>query len=301
MKKLAYAKLPSAGLGNLLFVWARACIFAKVNQCPLYTKGWSRLHIKTVLRGEKSYRFYGRYFIKNNLLTDFNHSIDSMIFEKSYNMNPTVKVNPEKNTVYIFDQVPHWGNSFEYIREERDFIKKSLFDMLTQKIQVELDRHSPPQIAIHIRRGDFNDLSEGIDFKKVGGYKTPLDYFVNIINSVRKYINKSIEIQVFSDGTALELNPVLQLENVRLVETKYDITDLLLMSKSKLLITSSGSSFSYWAGFLSEAAVIIHYDHIYIPNRDKVTNEKFYEGGIVGENPDNWSELLKQNLKDFFN
>jgi hypothetical protein len=300
MKKLAYAKLPSAGLGNLLFVWARACIFAKINQCPLYTKGWSQLHIKTVLRGEKSYRFYGRYFIKNDLLTDFNHSINSIIFEKSYNINPTLKVNPEKNTVYIFDQVPHWGNSFEYIREERDFIKKSLFDMLTQRIKVELNRHLHPQIAIHIRRGDFANLPAGVEFKTVGSVKTPLDYFVKIISAIRKYVNNTVEVQVFSDGTAEELSPVLQLENVKLVETKYDITDLLLMSKAKVLITSAGSSFSYWAGFLSEATVIIHYDHIHAPHRDKLTNERLYEGAIIGEDLDNWSELLKQNLDFFF-
>lgn len=305
MKKLAYAKLPSAGLGNLLFVWARACIFAEVNQCQLYTTGWNRLHIGAMLRGEKSYRFYGNYFISNQVSVRLQNMINSLFFEKIYNINPTIRVNSNQsisqNTVYIFDQVPHWVDSFEYIKEHRNLIKKSLFAMLTNEIQIELAKHNSPAIAVHIRRGDFANLKENVDFKTVGGTKTPLDYFVNIINAVRKYINKEIEVQVFSDGTEEELEVVLGLSHVKLVATKYDITDLLLMSKSKLLITSAGSSFSYWAGFLSEGAVIIHYDHIHAPHRDSISNAKFYEGAMIGENPDTWADLLKQNLKDFFN
>lgn len=301
MKKLAYAKLPSAGLGNILFVWARACIFAEVNQCQLYTTGWNRLHIGAILRGEKSYRFYGNYFVASKVLVRLQNMMQSLFFSKIYNINPTMHVNSSQNTVYIFDQVPHWSDSFEYIKEYRDLIKKSLFTMLTNDIQIELAKHNAPAIAVHIRRGDFANLQENVDFKMVGGTKTPLDYFINSINAIRKYINKEIEVQVFSDGTEEELETVLQLNHVKLVATKYDITDLLLMSKSKLLITSAGSSFSYWAGFLSEGAVIIHYDHIHAPHRDKISNAKFYEGAMIGENSANWADLLKQNLKNFFN
>jgi hypothetical protein len=301
MKKLSYAKLPSAGLGNLLFVWARACIFAEINSCPLYITGWGQVHIGTVLRGEKSKRFYGNYFVSDNFQKKISNRLKTIFFHKVYNANPTTFVTAQQNSVYIFDQVPHWSDSFEYIKEHRDFIKKSLFAMLSKSIQSELAKYKAPAIAVHIRRGDFANLPEGVEFKMVGATKTPLDYFVYIINGIRKYIHKTVEVQVFSDGTAQELSPVLTLENVKLVETKYDITDLLLMSKAKVLITSAGSSFSYWAGFLSDAAVILHYDHIHAPHRDKESNEKYYEGAAIGENPEEWASLLKQNLKTFFN
>lgn len=301
MKKLSYAKLPSAGLGNLLFVWARACIFAEINKCPLYVTGWGQFHIGTILRGEKSKRFYGNYFVGDSFQEKVSNKLRTVLFDKVYNVNPTIFVEAKKNTVYVFDQVPHWSDSFEYIKEHRDFIKKSLFAMLSKPILLELARHKAPAIAVHIRRGDFADLPEGVEFKMVGSTKTPLDYFVHIITEIRRYVNKSIEVQVFSDGMAAELSPVLGLENVKLVETKYDLTDLLLMSKAKVLITSSGSSFSYWAGFLSEAAVILHHDHIHAPHRDKVSNEKYYEGAAIGANPEEWASLLKQNLKTFFN
>jgi hypothetical protein len=301
MKKLSYANLPSAGLGNLLFVWARACIFAEINKCPLYVTGWGQFHIGTVLRREKSKRFYGNYFVGDSFQTNVRNKLKTVFFDKIYNVNPTVFVETKKNTVYVFDQVPHWADSFEHIREHRDFIKKSLFAMLSKSIQLELAKYEAPAIAVHIRRGDFANLPEGVEFKMVGATKTPLDYFVHLINEIRKYVNKSVEVQVFSDGMAAELSPVLILENVRLVETKYDIADLLLMSKANVLITSAGSSFSYWAGFLSEAAVILHYDHIHAPHRDKVTNQKYYEGAAIGANSSEWALLLKQNLKTFFN
>src|SRR5262249_52692787 len=55
------ALLPNAGLGNKLFVWARAEVFAMLNDMPNDTMGWTWPKIGPILRSERSLRMYGRY------------------------------------------------------------------------------------------------------------------------------------------------------------------------------------------------------------------------------------------------
>jgi hypothetical protein len=84
------------------------------------------------------------------------------------------------------------------------------------------------------------------------------------------------------------------MESISMVEGNTDIVDLLLMSKSKVIVTSAGSTFSYWAGFLSDAVIIMHPDHIYSPIRPSTVDEILYEGALITEMPDT---LLQKNLK----
>jgi hypothetical protein len=66
---------------------------------------------------------------------------------------------------------------------------------------------------------------------------------------------------VFSDGYPEELSSLLGFKNVVYFNSINDIVDLYQMSKSKILITSAGSTYSYWAGFLGDAEIVQHPDH----------------------------------------
>ncbi len=49
------------------------------------------------------------------------------------------------------------------------------------------------------------------------------------------------------------------------------------MSKAEYIITSAGSTFSEWAGFLSNAVIILHPDHIHTKIRRE---ENLFEGPV---------------------
>ena len=64
-KPTVIADIPRCGLGNKMLVWAKACVFAKKHDLPMFTYGWEQFNIGPWLRGEKSNRYYAGYFKKN--------------------------------------------------------------------------------------------------------------------------------------------------------------------------------------------------------------------------------------------
>ena len=152
-------------------------------------------------------------------------------------------------------------------------------------VKVELENLQAPVIGIHIRMGDFRKLKENEIFSEVGAVRTPVDYFITIIRSIRAMNGHQLPVSVFTDGFRHELSRLFELENIVLIEGNRDITDLLLLSKSKIIITSAGSTFSYWAGFLSDVPIIMHPDHIHGPLRSNKESE-LYEGMFDPNNPE---------------
>src|SRR3954454_23821606 len=53
-----YAKLSNAGLGNLLFPWARCEIFRPRHNLPMLAPRWTHAKIGPLLRREKDKRYY---------------------------------------------------------------------------------------------------------------------------------------------------------------------------------------------------------------------------------------------------
>ena len=148
--------------------------------------------------------------------------------------------------------------------------------------------------------GDFRHLQAGENFAQVGLVRTPLVYFIDLIRDIRQIAGKELHVTVFSDGEAEELAPLLAISGVQRANHNPDIVDLLLMAQSQLIICSAGSTFSYWASFLSEAPVLLHPDHIHQPLRPDDVNERYFEGGIR-ESPDRWPSLLRQNIGELTN
>ena len=61
-KTLVYPQLPKAGLGNRLLVWARAILFAQMNDIPVIEPNWSNFSLGPYLRGESDKRYYRQFF-----------------------------------------------------------------------------------------------------------------------------------------------------------------------------------------------------------------------------------------------
>ena len=261
--KYVIAQLPKAGLGNKLFVWAKAYLHAKNNKINLLTFGLNDFSIGPILRRENVKRFYLGQF-KTNSFSSFFHSKLLSYFDTS--------------RITRFDEIPHWSNYFETIRDQRTMVIEGFSNLLSRSTSKELAQvNIYPEIGVHVRLGDFKALQQGTDFKNVGATRTPFDYFITTISRLRNHLGENLKVSIFSDGYAHELSSLLQLNNVEYVSPRKDVIDLLLLSRSKYIITSAGSSFSEWAGFLSNAPIILHPDHIH----GRIRIEKnLFEGSI---------------------
>lgn len=279
MKKVVWAQSPRAGLGNKILVWANALVFAEVHKLPLVTTNWLTIFIGPLLRREKSLRLYSGYFNEDSIFKKFNVQILSRI--KKVQMNPE-KFDLEENAqVIIFNKVMFWMHFFDNIRDHRNFVKESFYGRLVKRnIINKVGRMKTPEIGIHIRMGDFSNIKAEDKFKwdESTLERTPLTYFVEVIRFIREVAGKNIKVTVFSDGTKEELKEILMIEEVTLMEGNRDIEDLILLAKSKLIVTSASSTFGLLAGYFSDAVLIHHPNFFMRPVRDKETNKKFYEG-----------------------
>ena len=243
-----YIKFPKTGLGNMMLVWARGIVFAKINNIPVVTSSWWGLRWGALIRREQRKRLYWGYFKESSFF--------KRIITKAKSNRRKVKYEPViqkmdadelcQNDLYVFNKVITNDDLFFGIRDNKSIVEEELYNILTPKMKVQLQQFIVPEIGIHIRRGDF----------KLGNPITPLSFFIKGINLIRTNTGKNLSVTIFTDADKSELEEILQLSNVSLAEKKPDILDILLLSKSKIIFLSRSSSFSYWAAFLSEAMVI---------------------------------------------
>lgn len=273
---MVHAKLPRAGLANKLLVWANAFLYSHHNKKKLVTTGWLKLHIGPFLRKERSKRLYYKFFNRTSPASRILLFIYKIRFKVVHNPRPDTL--PEERTIQIFDKVPHHSDYFVNLRESRILVKEAFGRLIRKEILEELESYPHPIVAAHIRMGDFRKLNHTQDFKNLGATRTPLEYFKNIFIKINEYTNKSVPITIFTDGYENELKELVEIENVKIFSSNIDLIDMLLLSKAKVIITSAGSTFSYWSAFISEASIIHHPDHNEVKVRSKSDGLLYYEG-----------------------
>jgi hypothetical protein len=284
---LIVCKLPRAGLGNQLFPLMKAYTFAHLNQLPVVVTGYHRVKVGPYLRREKTKRNYNGFFtFQKNILSA---GLDAWKIKryKERIFEPRVthidgKDSPDK--LYIFSAIPHWDDYFDGLKEHRPLVIELLWKLISKKIYKKIEKQSAPCIGIHIRMGDFRKLKENEDFSKTGIVRTPESYFIDIINFIRDIHGTELPVSVFTDGYRHEFHQLFKLNNITLIEGNNDLVDLLLLSKSRIIVTSATSTFSYWAGFLSDACIIMHPDHVSTLIRPENVSHKLYQGALDADN-----------------
>lgn len=290
---VCWAKLPRAGLGNKLFVWARAAIFAQSNELPLWVSGFNQIRPRALLRRERA-RHYFHQFIPRADLSHVERFYAKLFLQRVYEPPPQKPGRPA-STLYVFDEVPHWRDFFHIIRDHREFVRQQFHDLLAAPVMKSIEAEPTPVISVHVRHGDFRELQQGEDFSRVGMVRTPLDYFKGAISIVRSIAGEILPVTLFSDGSDAAIAPLLDLPHVRLTVRRTAAADMLLMSRSRVIIPSAGSTFSYWAAFLSDAAILLHPDHIHAPIRPDEVNGICFEGATPRSAID-CPPLLRNNI-----
>jgi len=246
IKSFAYVSSPRSGMANRFLVWAKAKVFSKKYGLGFYTSDMYSVHVGPIIRKEKSKRFYFDYFIKQSFIVKLKLEFIFLFMSKKYNckFNENINLN---NSAYIFNQLD-WTNYFNIINLHRDYLITEFYKIINPKY-LKLNDFEEPIVSIHIRRGDF----------KVGYSLTPNEYFIDAINYLRNNIQYFGVVHIFTDADNNEISDITNLINVQLYSTGNDLQDLLMLSKSKVIFVSNGSTYSYWSSFLSNS-IIIRYD-----------------------------------------
>lgn len=230
-----------------MLVWAYALVFARMNNLDVIVGRWSQYRWGAILRREKKNRRYKGYFKETSLLRLVLFRLRLVFYKKYFDPEVAQLGESKPNVFYVFKKPFPRRELFKELVPYEGFIRDNLYNMLTPELKDNAKNLTPPEIAVHVRRGDF----------RLGNPITPNAFFISVINGIREAVGSELSVIVFTDAAEDEISDILSLENVSLSENKEDILDLLQMSKAKFLVLSRSSSFSYWAAFLSEAFVIM--------------------------------------------
>lgn len=285
-KARVYVQFPRTGLGNMMLTWARGWLFAHLNDLPMVTSSWGKIQWGAWIRWERKKRTYWGYFSECSRLDKWRAFWEKRRYPVI--TEPPVEkasIPAEIKTVYVFDQVSPDKDLFGPFRAHRALIRQAILDQLHPRMRDRLLRYEAPVIAVHIRRGDF----------KLGNPITPDSFFIDAIKLAREVAGRELPAVLFTDAAPEEIKAVLALPGVHMAEDKPDILDILLISKSKMVVLSQSSTFSYWGAFLSEAIIVRPAGDWQGELRPAEVNKHIFEGKVDFSDPAS-VERLKAGL-----
>jgi hypothetical protein len=304
-KNVVDTRLPRAGLGNMLLVWARAVMFSELNSLPMLKPNWGRIYPGPWLRGERVKRYYGSYFSVKNYQSRLVNNVENILRPKQVHLNPPIcKLDltssefesPDRH-LFVFDQMPPWNDYFQGLKNYQPIVKQKLYADIHPHLLKKILALPSPQIGIHIRRGDYAPPKPGDDFAAGVNVYTPIQWYVNVIRAIREEVGENIPGRVFSDAYPEDLSEIMALPNISISSETSALTDMITMSRSKLLIGSANSSFSAWASYLGLCPTVWTSTraHLYRPIFTNEIQKYIFEGGFNPET-ESMPDLLKYSI-----
>ncbi len=248
------------GLGNRMFTWARAALYARSQNAPMLAPFWPRWTTTGLIRGGLDHKSFLRQI---SLVGAFENAPDYIKGgEKLRRLLGAKRVaedsieNPGANDTFVrvfrgegrqFADIN--GHNKELLSEYRLIVKHNWRQFVEKSPKFV--------IGINIRRGkDFKDARTEEEFLTRGAVRTPLWWFVDALRYTRSVLGSEAPALLVSDGTESDLAPVLAEGSVSLLRPGCASSDLYALSRSLVLIGSGGSSFSAWASFFARCPTI---------------------------------------------
>lgn len=249
-------RLGGAGLGNILFPWATAIVYAKAHNLTRLQTTWKNLKIGTFLRKERDKRMYFDLFTGKDGVRGF---------KKFLLLNFTNKVKYFSSMDALFEPFKH----------DHNFVKTELLKIINPYHIEKAEEFNPNSVALHIRMGDFEEPeNEQLLRDGAWNYRLPLKWYIAIIEKIR--LKSNLPIYIFSDATDKELEEILAFDNCKRAYFGSAISDMIALSRCKILV-SSASTFSMWASFLGQMPTI------WFPGQMRqkiISNPNIFEGQI---------------------
>jgi hypothetical protein len=252
MSYYCYPKLGPSGLGNCLFVWARAFVFAQRHGCKLLAPQWVQPRLGSIIRREPVTRFYTGEFTNKGYVHGLRKwlilSLAQRIPEsRAANLAPAAGKPNGAISVVVFEGL---GDYFTCLIPHRGVIAAELQRVAHPFAVARAESVSARFIAVHVRRGDLT--RQKIPVSQILQY-TPTEWFVSAIQTLRADEHwKHLPVKIISDGDRGELREILELPGCELMTTGKAVGDILLLARADLLVASGYSTFSMWASFLGE-------------------------------------------------
>lgn len=252
--------------------WARCKLFSIRTGVPMLATQWTQLRIGPILRGEPDWRSY------HNLFRAAPEDIRGL--RRAWALKTSAKV-PESSAdsavqgggLVCFEDMANWFGS---VAGHSVVIRRELDKIILPKWKNAANETAAEPIGLHVRMGDFSAAPKA-DRLNQGNTRTPLPWFVRSLERIRKEAGM-VPAFIVSDGKDHELKELLDVPNVRLVRTGSALSDMLFLSRCKVLLASGGSSFSYWASFLGQIPALS------IPGCDPTPFQvRLDNGAFVGE------------------
>jgi hypothetical protein len=235
------ADLPTAGLGNKLFPWARCRIFALEHHIPMLAPGWTQVRLRALLRGDRDKRVYHNLFVGA---------------PRGYVKGPPAL------WLRLFDRHPIVfsgpANHFDSLTNRHQLLLMEIRHITRPGWLRRVEHVGPVPIGVHVRRGDFVEPRRPDDFVFKGGIRTPLGWYIRCLEAIRDISHHTVPAVVVSDAPDSALGDLLRMPNVERVDTGSAIGDLLVLSRARMLLGSGGSSFSAWAAFLGQMPAVAY-------------------------------------------
>lgn len=252
---LGIVRLGGAGLGNLLFTFARTVAIAEQNNMRIIWPTWPSIKIGPWIRREKDKRFYGDLFCNDGQYVGGFKKVKCLLLNKKIAWDDILRHSDLKeNAVYVYDG---FRMKFDELLEHRIAITDRTVSMTSAKYKKSLEHNFENEINVHVRLGDFARANISALNSGVHNMSIPIEWYVQAMWDIRGILGEDVTFNVFSDGADEELGAILEMPNVRRMNYGSAIADMIALSQSKLII-ASGSSFSMWARFLGNSACITY-------------------------------------------
>jgi hypothetical protein len=299
-----HANVGRAGLGNMLFSWARADVFSHRFKVPMLAPQWTQPKIGPFLRGEKDLRYYTGLFDNLGYIRGARRVLTLLSRRRidgtriGINADPPEVPASYKGALVVFGGWQGWFR--EDLWRHRQYVRSRLESIVSDRVRREMQSFDMPlEIAVHVRRGDVR--VEVIDEKEQ--YRDMRDesvadsehYFLSVLRGIRRTAGRCVPATVFTDARQGDLKEIPREEGVHIAGGRSAIADMLLMSHAAVLIASSSSSFSAWASYLGAMPTVWHRGRVraILPDRPELAIESDPHGrisdraqGLIGERLD---------------
>ena len=248
----AYPKLNRAGLGNLLFTWGRAEVFAARHRLPVIAPQWTSPKIGPLLRGEKDLRYYTGLFSARTYVRGLRRlwllARAARIPEAQAEQFAAQTTRPAGSTLAVFEGME---GLFTPLHGHREFLHARLREILRPAVAARVTPLGEgPTIAVHIRHGDKFVVSDAARKPANFAYRIPDDWYVEVISNARSVLGADVPIVLFTDARAADIPRLLALPNLQMADGNPSVVDILRMARAQILVGTSTSTFGMWSAFL---------------------------------------------------
>lgn len=240
----SYPRIGHFGLGNKLFVWARAEASAIEHNAKMLAPSFQQFpSIGAILRRERDMRMYrGNFDYSVSEYVRGVRRLELLAFGKKIN---ECDWRPNMDGCIVCFEGLRPG-TISAIQRNHAEIKAGLRRITAKKIHANVDIiASEPFIGVHVRRGDF----------ALAGVQTSDEWYVRAIRHAIEIAGQPLPIRIFSDGTQSQLKFLLdsfRAEKLVIMPPAKPLHDIWALSRSAVMVGSSRSSFSMWAVLLGQ-------------------------------------------------